>query len=505
MEAIIVRLKRKMRLAIMLNMLFCSVTFINPVSIYAATPEAQSVISDEQKNMDDPNNFTAKIKKIIDDWNAQKSQPSVSADSQTTVADTDKKDVHNGHDSATTTQNVSIPVNAGVDVNVPATARERFVDDGFVYNFDWRGTPLSQTLYAVGKTAHKGIVINANLTGNVYTSLHGVSCSEVLDYLSRAFGFNWMIDESNNTIIISTGELMKQSKVFTINYADKNKVKEELKALGIDEKNIYANMENGTVSVTGTVYQLEEASKRIEAIDQPVSQCLIVAQLIEISHGHNMDLGMQYSLPTFTHTGTDDSTSSNLPGNVWEKLTFSASANANRELSKGKVIARPMVMMLNGQEGSVSFGDKVPVFTTSTTSTSTSVTVEYKDVGTTLKVTPVINKYTDEISMNIDAEVSNISKWVSGNQTRAPQISSRHAITSAHLHSGQSFVIGGLMNESELDNLSGIPGLMNLPILGQLFSYHSTSKTYGEVYIMITPYIVTDGIDPKAIMKKVSE
>ena len=48
------------------------------------------------------------------------------------------------------------------------------------------------------------------------------------------------------------------------------------------------------------------------------------------------------------------------------------------------------------------------------------------------------------------------------------------------------------MNESELDNLSGIPGLMNLPILGSLFRLHTKSKSYAEVYIMITPYIVSD-------------
>jgi len=164
-----------------------------------------------------------------------------------------------------------------------------------------------------------------------------------------------------------------------------------------------------------------------------------------------------------------------------------------------------MVMMLNGQEGNVSFGDEVPVLSTTTTSSSTEVTVTYQKVGTTLKVTPVINQDTSEISMKIDAVVSNISKWVTSGQTKAPQISSRQATTSAHLHSGQSFVIGGLISANELDNLSGIPGLMDLPVLGKLFSYHSVSKTYGEVYIMITPYIVTDTIDPKALLKKVGE
>ena len=48
------------------------------------------------------------------------------------------------------------------------------------------------------------------------------------------------------------------------------------------------------------------------------------------------------------------------------------------------------------------------------------------------------------------------------------------------------------MSKVELDNLSGIPGLMNLPILGKLFSFHTKNKDYTEVYIMITPFIMSD-------------
>ena len=84
---------------------------------------------------------------------------------------------------------------------------------------------------------------------------------------------------------------------------------------------------------------------------------------------------------------------------------------------------------------------------------------------------------------------------------QAPQISTRKANTVVTLQNGQSFVIGGLMTKSELDNLSGIPGLMNLPILGELFKRHSKSYSYSEVFIMITPYIVTDGIDPQRLRK----
>lgn len=366
------------------------------------------------------------------------------------------------------------------------------------YSYDWQGTPLNQTLYAIGKMAGKKIVLNGELGGTVYTSLQEVTFDETLDYLSKTFNFNWQAE--GDTVLISTGDMLRQSKRFEVRYANKEKVKEELKALGIEEKNIYVNSEYDSVSVTGTPYQLSMAERRVLEMDKPVSQCLIVAQLVEVSHGKSLDLGLNYSLPTYTHEANDDG-SSTLKGNFFEKLTFSASAEASRALSKGKVVARPMVLTLNGQEALISMGDRVPVLSSTTTNVSTEVTVTYEDVGSKLKVTPVIDKTTGNIGLSIDTEISNISKWITQGGVSAPQISSRKATTMAHLQSGQSLVIGGLMTSSEINNLSGIPGLMDLPILGQLLKSHNKSKEHTEIFITLTPYIVGEGIDPQAILR----
>jgi len=371
------------------------------------------------------------------------------------------------------------------------------------YNFDWRGTPLPQSLYGVAKIAGKGVVVNGTLEGTVYIHLNQVTCNQALDYLSRAFNFNWMTD--GNNIIISDDTKMKQSETFDVRYINKANLKDEIKSLGIDEGNIYANAETGTISVTGTPYQIEETKKRLERLDHPVAQCLLLAQLIEVNHGKSRDLGFQYSLPTYSHEGSEDADGSVFKGNWGAKLTFSATSSAARELSKGKVIARPMVMSLNGQEGTVEFGDEVPVLTKTDTGSSTSVTVTYQSIGTKLTMTPTINTEDSEITLKLSAEVSNIAKWSIQGDTRAPQMTTRKTTTSAHLKSGQSFVIGGLMTSNDLDNLSGIPGLMNLPILGELFRYHSHSRDNTEVYIMITPYIVDSSVDPNKIYQSLKK
>lgn len=388
-------------------------------------------------------------------------------------------------------------------IPMPNQARTSIAGD-HRYNFDWRGTPLAQSLYGVAKIAQKGVVVNGDIKGNVYMSLHQVTCDQALDYLSRAFGINWMADDNN--IIVTTGDQMMQSKVFSVKYANKDLLSKEFQSIGIDASKIYANPETGTISVTGTPYQLTEVQQRLDALDHPVAQCLLLAQLIEIDHGKDLDLGLTYTLPTYSHTAsTSGSTTDTLHGNWIEKLTFAANSTANKSLSKGKVIARPMVMSLNGQKGVVDFGDRVPVLTRSDTGSYNTLTVTYEDVGTKLEMTPIINEASGDITLTVSTEVSNITGWVSSGDTKAPQMATRKAMTSAHVKSGQSFVIGGLMSAKDLDNLSGIPGLMDLPILGKLFSYHSHSKDYAEVYIMVTPFIVTDDLDPQDLYRELTK
>lgn len=369
------------------------------------------------------------------------------------------------------------------------------------YSFDWRGTPLAQSLYSVAKIAGKGIVVNGKLDDTVYVSLNNVTCTQAIQYLSSSFDFNWLIDGDN--LVVSTDDVMLQSKIFPVGFVDKTIMRDEFVALGIKEENIFANAETGTVSVTGTPYQLKEAEKRLKRLDHPVAQCLLLAQLIEIQHGKSLDLGLTYTLPTYTHTGQDSVEAPNpLKGKILGKLSFAANAYASRELSKGRVIARPIVMSINGHKGVVNFGDSVPVLTKTDTGSSSDVTVTYQDIGTKLEMTPVINSENEEISLNLSLEVSTITGWVTSGQTRAPQMSKRTAETSARIKSGQSFVIGGLMSKKDLDNLSGIPGLMNLPILGKLFSYRTKSTDYSEIYIMITPFIVTNDINVQEMYDK---
>ena len=304
--------KKDLRQNILLGLMGASILggsflFSPAVSYAASAEESQTVVAQMAgTTQDDPNAFTARIQRILDDYHQdirarqqarQKlfehhSQAAVAASAATAAPATDSS-------VAPAPEQTPAPVTPSAGSGLPPIPRAntaRLAADGR-YNFDWQGTPIAQSIYAVAKRAHKDVVVNGNLDGNVYMSLHNVTCEQAMERLSAAFNFNWMTDD--NAIIVSTSQLMMQSKVFPVHHAfDLEKLSKELQALGIAETNIYANSEQRTVSVTGTPYQLKQVEQRLSSVDRPISQCLVVAQLIELQHGRDNNLGFQYSLPT---------------------------------------------------------------------------------------------------------------------------------------------------------------------------------------------------------------
>ena len=127
---------------------------------------------------------------------------------------------------------------------------------------------------------------------------------------------------------------MLTSQRFNVRYADKEKLITELKGLGIDDTNIVSNDQYSTVTVTGNSYEVMQAGRLIASIDKPVSQCLIVAQLIETTHTDDLDAGFTYSMPSYVHNVDDPLSHQN-----WgTKLTFGVTSQFNEAISKGKVM-----------------------------------------------------------------------------------------------------------------------------------------------------------------------
>ena len=158
--------------------------------------------------------------------------------------------------------------------------------------------------------------------------------------------------------------------------------------------------------------------------------------------------------------------------------------------SQSNVLATPSLMTLDNQEASFVVGDEVPTLTGSTSGSNNDnpyQTIERREVGVKLKVTPQINEG-DAVRLDIEQEVSNINGQTSVDVTFA----TRQVHTSVMVGSGDTIVIGGLLDEDVQESESRVPILGSIPLLGRLFRSNSTSVRKRNLMVFIRPTIIRD-------------
>jgi len=148
-------------------------------------------------------------------------------------------------------------------------------------------------------------------------------------------------------------------------------------------------------------------------------------------------------------------------------------------------------MALNGQKATFLAGGEFPFPVVQPSQGYTSVTIQFKPFGVKLDFTGVIEN-DDTIRLHVNPEVSTLdftnALVLSG--FTVPAISTRRAETEIELKDGQSFGIAGLLDRRATTQLSKVPGIGDIPVLGQLFRSHSINKTNTELLVFVTPHVV---------------
>ena len=158
--------------------------------------------------------------------------------------------------------------------------------------------------------------------------------------------------------------------------------------------------------------------------------------------------------------------------------------------SKGvlQILAEPNLVATYGKEASFLVGGEFPVPVPQAGADSGAITIQFREFGIRLTFTPQITN-NKTIKLHVKPEVSSIdlSNAVVFNGFTIPALSTRRMETDIELGEGQSFVIAGLLDDRVTENLSQIPGLAHLPILGAIFKSRSLSRSKTELVVMVTP------------------
>lgn len=278
---------------------------------------------------------------------------------------------------------------------------------------------------------------------------------------------------------------------------------------------------NNAVLIRCNTVDYPKISSVIEKLDQYPKQVLIEVLIAEVELREDTKLGMEWQMLDYKDGITQDLSLSTGIGGIFpvenpaigSGLSYvisntnrlRAALKASAQDGHVRVLSTPTLLASDNKPAVIQIGSQEPIVTsrltrypeTDTDRRTQEETVQYKDTGIILKVTPKINKQ-GMVRMEISQEVSQVTETTRAN---SPVISTRLATTTMAVNDQQTIVIGGLMQQRQADSMTGIPGLSRVPVLKYLFGYERKQFVNTELILFITPHVVIDDQDSAFITR----
>ncbi|WP_291023146.1 secretin and TonB N-terminal domain-containing protein [Hydrogenophaga sp.] len=292
----------------------------------------------------------------------------------------------------------------------------------------------------------------------------------------------------------------------------------------VKTRDIFIDEKLNLVMVKDTPDAVRLAERLIESLDMAEPEVMLDVEVLEVTRNRLLELGLRFPdqisygrlTPDLSTTIVNEGvTQSNVtPGgklaegfvdlrNRTGLTSFVANPavvlNLRSEAGSGNTLANPRIRVKNREKAKIHIGDKLPVFTTtSTANVGVSSSVSYLDVGLKLDVEP--NVYLDnEVGIKVALEVSSVVREITGPANAlAYQIGTRSAGTVLRLRDGETQVLAGLISDEERSAANRLPGLGDLPMVGRLFSSTRDNTGKTEIVLLITPRVVRNVTRPES-------
>jgi len=349
-----------------------------------------------------------------------------------------------------------------------------------IKNMDFVDAQVLDVVRVLAGQAGLDLVISgdSSLAQTKRTTLHleDINVEEAIDYVLKTNGLTY--EKKGKAILISMlpqiqgegGEVC----VMSLTHLSADKVSSLLAKVLPALKTTVGGRAN-VVVLKGAANLIDEAKKIIFSIDHPVPQILIESKVLEISESDSMRLNLSFG----TQAGVIELSSD-----------LQVTLNALISSGKAKVVATPKIATLDDHEAVINIGSRIPyAVPVSNGSEATQWAIEYIDAGVKLKVTPRLGKE-NYITTFIQPEVSSISEWRTTSAGEFPVISTRNAQATLRVKDGETIVVGGLLSETDRENVSKLPILGYLPVIGSFFQNRTIEKAKTEIVFLITPYII---------------
>ena len=287
---------------------------------------------------------------------------------------------------------------------------------------------------------------------------------------------------------------------------------------------------NNAIIIRATPQDYVQVLKTIKTLDIIPKQVLIEVLIAEVTLDKNTEFGVEWTFASdyaklggykgidrfgqnFSLGGLGADLTKALPQSgfsyAFASDALEAFLRAYARENEVNILSSPHILVADNTEAKIEVGKEVPIVTSEYTptniqaDTSLSRSIEYRDTGILLTVTPRINDK-GLVAMEINQEVSDVSEQrIEG--INSPIILKRQAETNLVVQDGRTIVIGGLIREKHDQTMEGIPYLSKIPYLGMLFSYNKETMEKVELMFMITPHVVKTFEEAELVTREFKE
>src|SRR3990170_8914054 len=398
-------------------------------------------------------------------------------------------------------------------------------------SLDFQDADIINVLRLLAEVSKLNMVIGDNVVGKVTIKMLDVPWDQALDVILKMKGLG-KVYEDNVLRIDTLSNIARQqedeakakdamvkaedlvTQILPVNYAKAGDIAESIKKSLSVRGDITVDIRTNTLIIKDIKDKQKEIDELLKTLDRPTPQVLIEARIVQADSNFAKDLGIQWggsytstpgdynvgiisgpggsvgapttgfavNLPAVGVAGTKGSVGFTIGKTIGDAFNLDLRLSAGETKGLTKVLSAPKIATLDNREATIQQGESIPYKTVSQTGTKT----EFIDATLTLKVRP---KVTPDGHIAMDIKISK-NRQGSIVVEGTPSINKKEATTEVLVKDGETTVIGGIYEMTDVDNVSGIPWFYQVPIFSWLFKTTQKSNIKSELLIFITPKII---------------
>ncbi|MFH1457856.1 MAG: secretin N-terminal domain-containing protein [Candidatus Omnitrophota bacterium] len=392
-----------------------------------------------------------------------------------------------------------------------AVLEEKGPSQEILVDLDIKDADMKDVARALSRISGKNIIVTDDVKAKVAIRVKSMDWQEVLNMILETYGLTML--EKENYIVITTFEKRRaveesgdlQTKIVRFNFVDVASIQKTLSSMLTKRGRMEIDTRTNSLVITDVSEVLKNIEQVALELDTKTPQVMIEAMMLTVKLNDDEKLGIDWDwLPEY-HSERELSQSLGIGGTAgtdyfWQikygktlfsRAAFSATLQFLLEEKRAEILANPRVLTLDNMPANIDLTEQVPYTqqVSSTESTASVTSVQFKDVPVKLIVKPHITK-DNFIIMNVQTEQSYLSGYASG--TTQPIIDTRKAETNVMVRDGETIVIGGLRKKEKTETVEKFPLLGDIPVVGHFFKKTIKSSVDTELIILITPYVSID-------------